>query len=272
MMFDPASFLKKLNRCAVMGIVNITGDSFSEGPASAPESAERRAFALFEAGADILDLGAESTRPGSREVMPDEECARLLPVLKRLRAALPEVVISIDTRHGETASRALEAGADIINDVSMGADPALLEAAGRNDAALVLCHARGTPDTMQSPQYTAYPAGVRLTVTAELEAACEKAVSAGVRKEKIIFDPGIGFAKTAEQCRTLIAEAALFDPRHIWLWGISRKSFMGGDVSTRGPETLRLELQLAAAGAAVIRTHDVRALTAALQNREHRQI
>ena len=268
MMFDPAPFLKKLDRCAVMGIVNITGDSFSEGPASAPESAERRAFALFEAGADILDLGAESTRPGSREVKPDEECARLLPVLNCLRAALPEVVISIDTRHGETARRALEAGADIINDVSMGSDHSLLEAAARNHAALVLCHARGTPDTMQSPKYTSYPAGVRATVTAELESARDRAVSAGVAPEKIIFDPGIGFAKTAEQCRTLIAEAALFDPRYLWLWGISRKSFMGGDVSSRGPETLRLECRLAAAGAAVIRTHDVRALTAALKHRE----
>ena len=268
MMFNPARFLKHLKRCAVMGIVNITGDSFSEGPASAPESAVRRALALWESGADILDLGPESTRPGSREVFPEEECGRLLPVLRQLRTALPDAVISVDTRHGETARRAIEAGAHIINDVSMGADPELLKAVGESGCGLVLCHARGTPATMQNSEYTSYPAGVRVTVTAELEAAVQKAASFGVAPEKIILDPGIGFAKTAEQCRTLIAEAALFDPRYLWLWGISRKSFMGGDVSTRGPETLRLEEQLIRSGAAVIRTHDVRALTAVLERLE----
>ena len=106
-MFAPRPFLEKLKRCAVMGIVNITGDSFSEGSSSAPESAAERAFLLFESGADILDLGAESTRPGSLPVSADEECRRLLPVLEKVRSELPDAVISVDTRHGQTAAEAL---------------------------------------------------------------------------------------------------------------------------------------------------------------------
>ena len=265
-MFDPASCLRNMKRCAFMGIVNITGDSFSEGPSSAPESAVRRAIALFEAGADILDLGAESTRPGSTEVTPEEECRRLLPVLRELKMSLPDTWISVDTRHGETAAAALAEGAHIINDVSMGRDAALLEAVAARNAMLVLCHSRGTPADMNSPQYTAYPQGVRQTVEAELAGAVKSAINAGVLKEHIFLDPGIGFAKDALQCRTLIAEAGLFSREFPWLWGISRKSFMGGTPDSRGEETVKLECQLIAAGASVIRTHDVRALRCALEH------
>ena len=259
-MFDPAAFLKKLDRCALMAIVNITGDSFSEGTASAPESAVRRALALLEDGADILDLGAESTRPGSAPVSADEECARLLPVLKEVRRLLPAVPLSVDTRHGETARRALEAGADMINDVSMGRDMELLEAVAAAKASLILCHSRSTPDKMQSEEFTSYPAGVRQEVEKELFSACAQAIAKGVAKEHIWLDPGIGFAKTALQCRTLIEESALMTREYPLLWGISRKSFMGGTVDSRAEETLKLELQLISSGASVIRTHDVRAL------------
>ena len=248
-----------------MGIVNITGDSFSEGSSSAPESAAERAFSLFEAGADILDLGAESTRPGSSPVTVAEECDRLLPVLEKIRSALSEAIISVDTRNGETAAEALKLGADIINDVSMGRDPKLLQSAAEYDATLILCHSRGTPAVMNDPVYTAYPDGVRLTVAAELQQAAEKASAAGVDPEKIIFDPGIGFAKTAEQCRILVEEAGKFDRSRLWLWGISRKSFMGGNVSDRNVETLALELQLINSGASVIRTHDVKSLRLAMK-------
>ena len=259
-MFDPASFLKQLNRCAIMAIVNITGDSFSEGPSSAPESAVRRAFAFVEEGADILDLGAESTRPGSTPVTPAEECRRLLPVLKELRSALPRMVISVDTRHGETALAALEQGADIINDVGMGRDRDLLNAAALHKAALVLCHSRGTPGNMNSECFKLYPEGVRQTVEKELFEAVSNAVATGVLKENIWLDPGVGFAKTPEQCRTLIGEAALFTREFPWLWGISRKSFMGGTPDSRNAEGVMLESQLIASGAAVIRTHNVKAL------------
>jgi len=261
-MFDPAAFLKNLNRCALMAIVNITGDSFSEGSASAPESAVRRALALFEEGADILDLGAESTRPGSTPVTPAEECARLLPVLQEMRDHIPDVPISVDTRHGETAALALKYGADIINDVSAGRDVKLLEAAGAAQAGLVLCHSRSTPAHMQ--EFTLYPGGVRNDVEKELRESCLQALKSGVKKENIWLDPGIGFAKTAEQCRTLIDEAPLFSREYPWLWGISRKSFMGGSVDSRAEMTLKLELQLVAGGASVIRTHDIRSLRRAL--------
>jgi dihydropteroate synthase len=245
-----------------MAIVNITGDSFSEGSASAPESAVRRALALFEEGADILDLGAESTRPGSAPDTPAEECARLLPVLQEIREHLPEVPISVDTRHGETAALALKYGADIINDVSAGRDVKLLEAAGAAQAGLVLCHSRSTPAHMQ--EFTLYPGGVRNDVEKELRESCLQALKSGVKKENIWLDPGIGFAKTAEQCRTLIDEAPLFSREYPWLWGISRKSFMGGSVDSRAEMTLKLELQLVAGGASVIRTHDIRSLRRAL--------
>ena len=259
-MFSPAAFLNQLKRCAVMGIVNVTGDSFSEGASSAPESAVRRAVVLFEEGADILDLGAESTRPGSLPVDPAEECDRLIPVLKTLRQLLPRAVISVDTRHGRTASEALKHGADIINDVSMGHDKELLKCTAAHNAVLILCHSRGTPQDMNAPQYTSYPEGVCRMVEDELELACREAVKHGIPREHIWLDPGVGFAKTAEQCRTLIAGAATLSRRHPWLWGISRKSFMGGSVDSRGPETLRLEKTVIDGGASVIRTHDVAAL------------
>lgn len=264
-MFAPRPFLEKLKRCAVMGIVNITGDSFSEGSSSAPESAAERAFLLFESGADILDLGAESTRPGSLPVSADEECRRLLPILEKVRSELPDAVISVDTRHGQTAAEALAAGADLINDVSMGSDPQLLRSVAEHDAALVLCHSRATPQTMMQIEFSDYPDGVRNMVAAELKAASGNAAAAGVDPEKIIFDPGIGFAKTPEQCRELIREAAEFDRDFLWLWGVSRKSFMGGEVAGRYAETLRIELQLIGAGASIIRTHDVKALRQAMK-------
>lgn len=269
-MFDPAAFLKNLDRCAFMGIVNVTGDSFSEGLSSAPESAVRRALALFEDGADILDLGAESTRPGSREVSSDEECRRLMPVLEELRSRLPEAVISVDTRHGKTAEAALQAGVHIINDVGMGRDRELVRAAARYGSALILCHSRGTPADMDSPQYTSYPDGLRETVESELFQAASDAVSEGVRKERIWLDPGIGFAKNARQCRTLVAESSLFSREYPWLWGISRKSFMGGTLESRGAVTLQLEYQLITKGASVIRTHDVKALRQYIASAEER--
>ena len=263
-MFEPAAFLNQLKRCAVMGIVNVTGDSFSEGASSAPESAVRRAVALFEKGADILDLGAESTRPGSKPVEPAEECSRLIPVLKTLKELIPQVVISVDTRHGHTASEALKYGADIINDVSMGADAELLKTTADHNATLILCHSRGTPQNMNDPQYTSYPEGVCRTVQDELESACQKAAAYGIPREHIWLDPGVGFAKTAEQCRALIAGAASFTRRHPWLWGVSKKSFMGGPVDSRGTETLKIEKELIANGASVIRTHDADALCRAM--------
>lgn len=270
-MFDPERFLQTHPAPAVMGIVNSTGDSFSEGAASAPESAFRRGMELAAAGADILDIGGESTRPGSAEVTLPQELDRVIPVLNELKKALPDMIFSIDTRHAAVAEEACKAGAVIINDVGMGVyDPEMLAVAARTGAVIVLNHSRSTPDQMQQQKNLNYPEGVRVTVTGELLSVVERAEKAGIPGSHIWLDPGIGFAKSAEQCRELIAEAALFPKSFPWLWGISRKSFMGGAVESRGAETLRLELKLAAAGAAVIRTHDVRALTGALKERRMR--
>ena len=253
----------------VAGIVNATGDSFSEGAASSPESAPARALRLLADGADWLDLGGESTRPGSREVSPPEELNRLLPVLDAVMAAHPDAVVSIDTRHAETARRCVEHGARIINDVSMlRHDPALVDAAAETGAMLIICHSRGTPDDMQSGAYFDYGADVAETVAAELSEAAETAVRAGVARENIWFDPGFGFAKTVEQNFELARNIGKLRGLGKLFVGVSRKSFIGAasgvsEAAKRLPGTLAMELFLAD-DSDVLRTHDVAALRQAL--------
>ena len=272
-MFALAEFLRRTRRPAVMGIVNATGDSFSEGAASAPETAVGRALKLLDDGADLLDIGGESTRPGSRAVTEEEELARVLPVLKAVRRARPGIVCSIDTRHAAVAAAALEAGAEIVNDVSMLRNaPELAELTARYGAALILCHSRGTPETMQSPEFCSYPDGVAVTVARELAEAEKLAVAAGVAPENILLDPGFGFAKTAEQNWELAARLALIAPPEKLLIGLSRKRFLGEltgekDPMRRGGATLAVELLLSAR-AAVVRTHDAGALVQALKAAE----
>jgi len=253
----------------VAGIVNATGDSFSEGRTSAPESAPGRALRLIGDGADWLDLGGESTRPGSTEVPPAEELARLLPVLDSVKRAHPEAVVSIDTRHAETARRCVEHGAAVINDVSMlRHDPALVDVAAETGVMLVVCHSRGTPDDMQSGAYFDYGADVAGTVAAELAETAERAVRAGVKRENIWFDPGFGFAKTVEQNFELAANMTKVRELGKIFVGVSRKSFIGAASGVaapaeRLPGTLAMELFLADR-ADVLRTHDVAALRQAL--------
>jgi len=253
----------------VAGIVNATGDSFSEGRASAPESAPARALHLLASGADWIDAGGESTRPGSAEVPPELELARLLPVIDAVVEAFPDRVISVDTRHAETALRCLEHGARVINDVSMlRHDPRLAEVAASRSAQLILCHSRGTPDDMQSGAYFDYGANVAATVAGELADAAERAVRAGVARERIWFDPGFGFAKTVEQNFELARHIAELRPLGRLFIGVSRKSFIGKvsgveNPAERLPGTLAMELFLAGY-ADVLRTHDVAALRQAL--------
>jgi len=253
----------------IAGIVNATGDSFSEGSASSPESAPVRALRLLDDGADWLDLGGESTRPGSREIMPPEELARLLPVLDGVMAAHPDAVVSIDTRHAETARRCVEHGARVINDVSMlRHDPALVDVAAETGAMLVICHSRGTPDDMQSGAYFDYGADVAATVAEELSCAAEKAVRAGVERANLWFDPGFGFAKTAEQNFELARNIGKVRGLGKLFVGVSRKSFIGAasgvaEAAKRLPGTLAMELFLAD-DSDVLRTHDVAALRQAL--------
>ena len=253
----------------VAGIVNATGDSFSEGRASSPESAPARALRLLDDGADWLDIGGESTRPGSTEVPPEAELARLLPVLTSVLAARPDTVISIDTRHAETARRCVEHGARIINDVSMlRHDPKLAEVAAETGAMLILCHSRGTPDDMQSGAYFDYGVSVAAAVTAELAEAAELAERVGVSRSQLWFDPGFGFAKTVEQNFELALDIDELRVLGRLFIGVSRKSFIGAvagvtEASRRLPGTLAMELYLAER-ADVLRTHDVAALRQAL--------
>lgn len=257
---------------AVMGVLNLTPDSFSDGGlwlnGEDPESrdrAVRRALEMVEEGARILDLGAESTRPGggvygegAREVPPEEEIDRLLPVLERLRRKT-DAVISVDTRKAEVARAALGAGADLINDVSALGDPAMGSVVAEAACPVILMHSRGEISTMQREIHFS-----RLLdeVRDELAAAVERAEAAGVARERIIVDPGLGFGKTAPQNLALLGAVPHLATLDLpVLIGASRKSFLG--VLTGAPPTERLPGSLAAAGraaeggAAILRVHDV---------------
>lgn len=254
----------------IMGIVNATGDSFSEGPGAAPESALDRALRLLADGADLLDIGGESTRPGAREIPPEEEIDRILPVIRGVRAACPDAVLSVDTRKSEVAAAAIECGVEIINDVSMlRYDAALARVTAEGGAALVLSHSRGTPETMRSSAYHDYGADVVATVAAELAAAKRTALEAGVAEENLIFDPGIGFAKTPEQDWELLRRSGEFRRLGPVLVGMSRKSFLGKFLNRPDPAdrlggTIAAALHLAGCGVEILRVHDVRQLRDAL--------
>jgi dihydropteroate synthase len=251
-------------RVLVMGIVNVTPDSFSDGGRYLdPGLAVARCRELLAEGADLIDLGGESTRPGSAEVSAAEQWRRLEPVLTEVARARPDAVLSIDTRNAEVAERAVGAGARIVNDVSALADPAMAGVAGRASAGLVLMHMRGTPETMQRD--TGYE-DVTTEVAAYLRERIAVAVAAGVARECIALDPGIGFAKSAQGSLELLARipelAAIGSPV---LVGASRKSFLARLTGDEGPPQDRVPASLAAAavavwqGARILRVHDVAA-------------
>ncbi len=250
----------------VMGIVNLTPDSFSDGGRFAgPEAAVKAALALEADGASILDLGAESTRPGSDYVSSDEELRRLLPVLKALRPRT-QAALSIDTRKAKVAQACLELGADWVNDVSgLRSDPELAAVLRDFDCPLVLMHMRGDPKTMQdSPSYE----DVLSEVRAELGQRLEVALAAGIDQRRVILDPGLGFAKRYEDNLELLRGlAALHSLGCPILLGASRKSFLGralGGESSPPPPAERDIATLASiaighrAGVAVHRVHQVR--------------
>jgi dihydropteroate synthase len=256
-----------LERPLVMGVLNATPDSFSDGGLyDAPERALARAERMVAEGADLLDLGGESTRPGAAPVSPRDEAARILPTLRLLRARL-SVPVSVDTRRAEVARLALDEGAEIVNDVSALADPAMGGVVAEAEAGVVLMHMRGTPQTMQlDPRY----ADVAAEVADELAAALERARAAGVADACVVLDPGIGFAKTAEHNLELLARlgelARLGRPL---LLGPSRKSFLGKILG--GIPAEERDAGTAAAcvvgllhGARVFRVHDVRMVRQAL--------
>lgn len=269
-MFDLSGFLKSAGHPCIMGIVNTSAESFSREHCSTADSALARALAHLDCGADLLDIGGESTRPGAKECSGELEQHRVLPVVKNLLKVHPELVISVDTRHGDVAKAALAAGAKIINDVSMlRHSPEIADSVAESGAALILSHSRGVPENMNEPEYCSYPAGVARMVADELAAAREKACAAGVRRNNIMLDPGFGFAKTPEQNWELLEELSQIDAPGNLLIGVSRKSFLGvltGETEPvrRGGETLALELVMAKRGIGMIRTHGVRELHNAL--------
>lgn len=252
-------------RTLLMGVVNVTPDSFSDGgkfPSAGTAGAH--GLALLREGADILDVGGESTRPGAAPVTADEETHRIVPVVERLAAA--GATVSIDTMKASVAEEALRAGARIVNDVSAGRDPAMFRVVARANAGLVLMHMQGEPRTMQqAPHYD----DVVKEVCAFLVERARVAESAGVRRESIALDPGIGFGKTpAHNLALLRGVGDIARLGYPVLVGASRKHFIGaltkeGD-DVPSPQD-RLEGTLAAhvvareRGASIIRCHDVRA-------------
>ena len=248
--------LARREHALVMGVLNVTPDSFSDGGRHRdPEVAALAGRRMIDEGAAILDIGGESTRPGAAPVDEAEEWSRIGPVLGLL-AGLP---LSVDTRHADVARRALAAGACLVNDISAGADPALLAAVAGAGAGIVLMHMRGEPATMQAdPHYD--------DVVGEVEAflldRARAALGAGIARERILIDPGIGFGKTLEHNLALLgATHRLAAHGHPVLVGVSRKRFLGAltgrEVDARGPATVAAVTLAASAGAAVVRVHEV---------------
>jgi len=252
-------------RTLVMGVLNVTPDSFSDGGKFLqPENAIEQAFAIERAGADLLDIGGESTRPGSVETPASEELDRILPVLEALRGRL-KIPISIDTRRTSVAELALRAGAELLNDVSgLKSDPRIAEVAARHGVPLILMHMRGEPRTMQTGGFAR---NVVKDVIQGLRKSLAAARKAGVAKSQIILDPGIGFGKSFSQNYELLQKLPqLAKLGYPLLLGTSRKGFLGATLARDGkpaPPEERIWGTAATVtasilnGAHIVRAHDV---------------
>lgn len=250
-----------LNRPRIMGILNVTPDSFSDGGSFlAPCAALEQARHMVAEGADLIDVGGESTRPGSRSVSPEQEMARVLPVIELLRRELP-VPLSIDTTKAVVARAALQAGASFINDISgLRFDPEMVSVAAETGAGLFLMHTRGHPDVMQA--HTAYD-DLLGEVKAYLQKGIDLARAAGIPADHIAIDPGIGFGKSLDGNLEILRRLPELHPLgYPILLGTSRKSFIG-TVLQRSDPAQRLYGTLAtvalgvAAGVRIFRVHDV---------------
>lgn len=274
-----------LDRCRktrVMSILNTTPDSFSDGGSNALDlqSLKDTAAAHIAAGATIIDVGGQSSRPNARDVTAEEEVGRVLPAIAAIKS-LPEaegIMISVDTYRAAVAEAAVNAGAHIVNDISAGAlDPQMLSTVARLGCTYVMMHMRGTPATMQDPENCVYEDGVHSGVTSELFHWTTLAIESGIRKWRILIDPGIGFAKTQEQNLMLLHRPAVWrnrgtartkrkDEKRIrcmpQLFGCSRKGFIGNITGVTKPKdrvwgTAATVTASIRCGADIVRVHDV---------------
>lgn len=244
-------------RPLVMGIVNVTPDSFSDGGKHAsPEAAVALARRLVAEGADVLDIGGESTRPGAEPVSADEELRRILPVVQGASRLGP---ISVDTYKADVAAKAIDAGASIVNDVTGLRDPAMRRVCAERGVGVVIMHMKGEPRTMQeAPSY----ADVVAEVAAFLRTRADDAMRAGIARDAIVLDPGLGFGKSPEHNLALIRGLRSIAECGPVLVGVSRKSFLGALTGAAVHDRLAAGLAATAVavqnGARVIRTHDVK--------------
>ena len=246
----------------IMGVLNITPDSFhAASRVSSLESAINRACKMADDGADWIDIGAESTRPGASPVSPDEEERRVIPVVEAVRRVLPDMCISIDTRRASVARAALDAGADMVNDVSALSDPQMVDLVAQRGCPVCIMHMQGLPEDMQdNPAY----GDVVNEVRGSLEAAATNLLAAGVDPSVVIADPGIGFGKVLEHNLALLSagRSIVPDERMPLLWGVSRKSMFNQllgreDTSDRFAGSLGIAAKAIGLGVDIIRVHDV---------------
>ncbi|KAL4913256.1 Dihydropteroate synthase-like protein [Aspergillus aurantiobrunneus] len=272
--FPPLRSTDPTRHTHIMGILNLTPDSFSDGGKHRPTNPETITPTIrnfINSGASIIDVGGESTRPGSTPVSPDEELHRIIPAIRHIRTAIPEaanVAISVDTYRARVAHEALAAGADIINDVSAGTlDPEMLPTVARAGKSIILMHMRGSPSTMTS--LTSYANGVIPDVGTELRARVAAAEAAGIRRWRIILDPGLGFAKNQPEDLAILRDLATLRTGmqgleyFPWVMGPSRKRFIGKltgveKASERGWGTAATVTASVAGGADIVRVHDVK--------------
>jgi dihydropteroate synthase len=250
-------------RTAILGVLNVTPDSFSDGGKySDPDRAFARALELEEQGADVIDIGAESTKPGSERISAAEELRRLIPVLKRLKGHVT-IPVSVDTYKAEVAERALEHGAEIINDPSgLTMEPQLARVVSNFDAGLILNHMRGRPETWAKLGTMRDPMA---TIAKDLEAAVNRARHTGIDRSKLVVDPGIGFGKRKEQNWLILGRLHEMAPLELpILVGTSRKAFLAHEtvVETQFATAASVTASILA-GAHLVRVHDVREMRAA---------
>ena len=260
------NFQFDLSRPLVMGIVNVTPDSFSDGGLHLQrDAALAHARQLIDEGADILDIGGESTRPGARPVSVQEELDRVLPVIEGLRGA--SVPVSIDTCKSEVMQAAIAAGAQMVNDINALQDAAAMQAVVASNVAVCLMHKQGNPQNMQEqPRYQNVVDEVRTFLRDRIAAA----EAAGIQRQRIVIDPGFGFGKTLEHNLALLRELKKFVELGVpILAGLSRKSMLGAltgqEVGQRLSASVAAALSAVERGANIVRVHDVRAMVDALK-------